>query len=170
MVLIVYQSLDDFDYIDFFTFAQFFESFSQLKFVAVNGFLNKLLPFVVVSPLDIEFLFDFCIAILNIFFVGIDLSQYYVNIRFDCIEKFFIGMALDELVEIRVYFKEVNLFASKVVELFHVDIGLFANNEQSDSVVGIDVEEIIDVWSHKLKDEHNIVTAIQVKFGIFLYG
>lgn len=168
MVLIVDQGLDDLDYIDFFTLAEFLQPFSQLEFVAVDGFLDEFLPFAVVGPFDIELLFDFRVAILNIFFVRIDLSQDDVDIRFDGVEKLLVGMALDELVEIGVYFEEVDLFASKVVELFHVDISLFTHDEQSDPVVGIDVEEVIDVGSHKLEDEHDVVTTIQVKLGISL--
>lgn len=41
---------------------------------------------------------------------------------------------------------------------------LLADDEESDAVIGIDVEEAINIRRHVFEDEHDIVTFVQVLF------
>lgn len=44
--------------------------------------------------------------------------------------------------------------------------GLFSDDEKSDVVIGFYFSKFIDVGSHKLEDEHYIVTPIEVQLLI----
>lgn len=46
------------------------------------------------------------------------------------------------------------------MKLSHLMVSLFAENEESDLMVGIDIEKVVDVRSYKLEDEHDIIPFI----------
>lgn len=45
-------------------------------------------------------------------------------------------------------------------------IGFFADNEESDSVIGFNVVKIIDIGSDEFEDEHNIIPSVKIYFFI----
>lgn len=45
---------------------------------------------------------------------------------------------------------------------------LFAEDEQSDAMVGLDVVEVVDVWGDELEDEHDVVPSVQVHLLVSL--
>lgn len=47
-------------------------------------------------------------------------------------------------------------------------VGLLADNEERDEVVGVDVVEVEDVGSHVFEDKHYVVSLIQVDLLISL--
>ena len=47
-------------------------------------------------------------------------------------------------------------------------IGLFANDEERDTVISLDVVKVVDVGSDKLEDEHNIVSSVQINLLVSL--
>lgn len=47
-------------------------------------------------------------------------------------------------------------------------IGLFAENEQSNLMVGVYCHQVVDQRSHKLEDKHYIVSPIQIYLLISL--
>ncbi len=47
-------------------------------------------------------------------------------------------------------------------------IGLLTDDEERDAMVGIDLEEGVDVWCNVFEDEHDVVSVVQVIFFILL--
>jgi hypothetical protein len=46
-------------------------------------------------------------------------------------------------------------------------IRLFADYEQSDAVVRINVVEVVDVGSDELENEHDVVSSVKIKLLVF---
>ena len=47
-------------------------------------------------------------------------------------------------------------------------VGLLADDEQGDEVVGVDVVEVEDVWSDVFEDEHDVVSLVKVDLLVSL--
>lgn len=57
------------------------------------------------------------------------------------------------------------LFARHVVsELADVDVGFLAHHEQGDSMVSLDIIKVVHVGSHKLENEHTVISFVDVAF------
>jgi hypothetical protein len=46
------------------------------------------------------------------------------------------------------------------VEVFHVVVGLFADDEQSDGVVGVEVDEVVNIRGYVFEDKHDVVPIV----------
>lgn len=79
-------------------------------------------------------------------------------------------MAFGKLVEILSKFEEVCLVFDQFNEVFHAVICFFAEDEESDAVVGFDVIEVVDVGSDELEDKHDVVPSVQVIFLVSFNG
>ena len=55
-----------------------------------------------------------------------------------------------------------------MVEVFHLVVCFFAEEEESDAVIGFDVEDVEDVRGHKFKYKHYVVTFVQVQLLVLL--
>jgi hypothetical protein len=73
-----------------------------------------------------------------------------------------------ELFEVFSQFEKIPLIAHKVHKTLDVMVCFFGQNEEGDSVVGSDIIKIIDVGSHELENEHDVVSLIEVGLLVFL--
>ena len=51
---------------------------------------------------------------------------------------------------------------------FHLMVSLFAEDEESDLVIGVDVVNAVDVWCYKFEDKHDVVSFIEILFLVLL--
>ena len=65
-------------------------------------------------------------------------------------------------------FKIVVFLVDILIKFFHVKVGFFADDEEGDSVVGVEVVEIENVGCHMFEDEHDVVAAVEV--GLLVFG
>ena len=67
---------------------------------------------------------------------------------------------VSKFIEVAIEFHEVCLVPYVVVECLHLLVGLFADDEESYAMVGIDICEIVDIGSHIFEDKHDIISSI----------
>lgn len=120
--------------------------------------------------LDIEFCFYFFRTVGNIELVAVDLGEDEVYVGHGGLDEGLILAALGELVEMGSQFHEVGFGFDMLVEGSHLMICLFAEDEESDLVVGLDVHEVVDVGGDELEDEHDVVSFVEVQFFVPLDG
>jgi hypothetical protein len=113
-----------------------------------------------IDLVDIKLSLDFSIAVLDILFV----CGYLGHDKFEVGGSDFLNFAVlgivGELIEVRSDFQEIDLILDVVVELLHIVVGLLADDEQRDSMVGIDFEKGVNVGRHVLEDKHDIVSTV----------
>jgi hypothetical protein len=133
---------------------------TELKLVAVDRLLDKGFPVVMIDLIKIELPFDFSVAILNILFVCgyLSLDKFEVG-GCDFLDFAILGI-VGKLIEVRTYFQEIDLILDVIVELLHVVVGLLADDEQRDSMVGVDLKKGVNVGRHVLEDKHDIVSTV----------
>ncbi len=81
-ILEVKQSFNHFYQISLLGALETINTFTKLELIPTDGFLDEILPVAMINLLDIELPFDFTAAVLNILFVGEDLSHDKVEITF----------------------------------------------------------------------------------------
>lgn len=79
-------------------------------------------------------------------------------------------MRVGELLEVLWQIKHVFLFADFLVELLHFHVGLLADDEHCDPMVGLDIVEVGDEGGNELEDEHNVVPSPEIQLFIVLEG
>jgi len=65
-------------------------------------------------------------------------------------------------------FEKIPLIADKVHKALHIVICFFGQNEESDSVIGSYIIKVVDIGSHKLENEHNVISLIEIDLLVFL--
>lgn len=56
-----------------------------------------------------------------------------------------------------------------MVKSFHLMVSFFAENKKCDFMVGADLVNADNIGSHKLEDEHNVVSLVNVFLLKLLY-
>lgn len=164
------QRLNDLDQIPLLTSLEAIDALTQLELVAIDGLLDKGLPVAVVNLLDIELSLHLCAAVLNILLVGEYLSSDELQVSpYDVLNLFVLGIC-GEFLEVGIEFEEVGLRGDIGKEFLHVMVCLFADDEESDAVIGVDVEKTIDVGRHVFEDEHDVVTLVEVLLFVLFGG
>lgn len=158
------ERLDDLDEVPLFTSLEAVDALTQLKLVSVDGLLHEGLPVAVVNFLDVELSLHFCAAILDILLVGEYLSSDELQVPLDDVLNLFVLGICGEFLEVWIKFEEIGLGGDIGKEFLHIVVCLLADDEESDAVIGIDVEEAINIRRHVFEDEHDIVTFVQVLF------
>lgn len=49
-------------------------------------------------------------------------------------------------------------------------IGFLGDDEESDTVVGVEIIEGVDEWGHVFEDEHDVITSVQVELLVAVQG
>jgi hypothetical protein len=55
-----------------------------------------------------------------------------------------------------------------VVKGLHLVVGLFAENEKSDFMVGVDFIDAVDIGRDELENEHDIVSLVDILLLVLL--
>lgn len=74
-----------------------------------------------------------------------------------------------KLVKIRIEFHEIYFILDVIIKSFHFQVCFFADDEKSNSMISIDIGEVIDIWGDIFEDKHNIISSIQINLLISLY-
>jgi hypothetical protein len=136
------------------------DALAELELIAVDHFLNKGFPVVMVDLIKIELPLDFSVAIQDILFVCGYLSLNKFEVRGSNFLDFAVLGIAGELIEVGTNHQEVDLILDIVVEQLHVVVGLLADDEQRDSMVSVDLEKGVNVGCYVLEDKHDIVSAV----------
>jgi hypothetical protein len=140
---------------------------AELELVAGDGLLDKGLPVVVVDLVKVKLSLNLATAVLDILFVGEELRHDEFNVSSGNLLNFLVLGVAGELIEVESKFHEIRFAFDVVAELFHIMIGLLADDEECNSVVGVDIVEAVDVGGDVFEDEHDVVSAVEVELLVF---
>lgn len=133
---------------------------SELELVAADSFLHEGSPVAVVDLLQLEFPLDVIAAALNIFLVSRELHADDLKIRCGQLNQLLVFGVIGELTEERRKLEEIRSFLEEFIKCFHVMIGLLADDEEGDEMVGVNVVEVEDIGGDILEDEHDVVALV----------
>ena len=139
-----------------------------MELICIYGLVYEVVPVLVVNDIKLKFLFDFFTAELNVFLVAGHLGHDDFDVASKGVDQGLILGAFGELVEVGSKFEEIGLGLDVVMKSFHLMVSLFAKDEESDFVVGVNVVNAVDVRRYKLEDEHDVVSFVEVLLLVLL--
>lgn len=162
VLLEVGKGLDDHDEVLLLLPLHLVDGFSQLELVATDGLFHESSPVVVVDLLKLELPLHVVAAALDVLLVGEELHADDLQVRSREFDELLVLGVAGELAEVGRELEEVDSLLEGSIEGLHVVVGLLADDEERDEMVGVDVVEVEDVGSDVLEDEHDVVPLVQV--------
>lgn len=92
------------------------------------------------------------------------MHSYDLSITFYLFGEVFIWRILNEIIEIFWHSEKVFLFFELFVKFLHLDVGVLAENEHCNIVIGINVVEIWHKGRYKFKNKHNVISFMKILF------
>lgn len=122
-----------------------------------------------VDLLKLELPLHVVAAALDVLLVGEELHADDLQVRSrEFYELLVLGVA-GELAEVGRELEEVDSLLEGSIECLHVVVGLLADDEERDKMVGVDVVEVEDVGSDVFEDEHDVVPLVEVYLLVSLH-